>query len=359
MKKIVGLLFMLIVSAALLGGSVAAAGIVDEKGSLWTVKAVNEENTKEKDEETENKNKEGEKGKTEEKDEETGNENKDTEKEEHKIEAVVKLRKGHKEQLPIKLKGSLKWKTADKKTATVSRKGVVKGISKGKTEVTVTNGKKSLIYEIRITPQVIVIDAGHQAQGNSDLEPIGPGASTKKPKVSSGTSGCVTGLAEYKLNLTVAKNLKKELVKEGYKVIMVRTKHDVNISNSKRAEIANKAKADVFIRIHANSSTDSSVNGVLTISPTSSNPYCKSIYKECYTLSKCVVDSVSETTGARNAGIWQTDTMSGINWCKVPVTILEMGFMSNPTEDRNLSKDNYQNKIVKGTVKGINKYLGN
>lgn len=358
MKKFIGLLFMLIVSAALLGGSIAAAAIVDGKGNIQAVKAVNEENTEEKDEETGTENKDGEKENTEEKDEETGDE-KDTEKEEHKIEAVVKLRKGHKEQLPIKLKGSLKWKTADKKTAAVSSKGVVKGISKGRTEVTVTNGKKSLIYEIRIMPQVIVIDAGHQARGNSALEPIGPGASTKKPRVSSGTSGCVTGLAEYKLNLTVAKKLKKELIKEGYKVIMVRTKHEVDISNSKRAEAANKAQADVFIRIHANSSTDSSVNGVLTISPTSSNPYCKSIYKECYTLSKCVVDSVSEAAGAKNAGVWQTDTMSGINWCKVPVTILEMGFMSNPTEDRNLSKDSYQNKIVKGTVKGINKYLGN
>lgn len=206
--------------------------------------------------------------------------------------------------------------------------------------------------------KVIVIDAGHQTRAMSAKEPIGPGSKQKKAKVTGGASGCVTHLPEYKLNLQVAKKLKKELEDRGYKVIMVRTKNNVRLSNVDRAKVANKNKADAFIRIHANSAGSSGVKGALTIAPANSNSYMsKKNRKASQKLSKKVLTAMCKATGAKNRGVMYTNTMTGINWCKVPVTIVEMGFMSNPSEDRKMASASYQKKIVKGIADGIDNFL--
>ncbi|MCR4605306.1 MAG: N-acetylmuramoyl-L-alanine amidase [Eubacterium sp.] len=211
--------------------------------------------------------------------------------------------------------------------------------------------------------KVICIDAGHQTKANTGKEPNGPGSKTMKMKVTGGTSGCVTHYPEYKLNLVIAKKLKKVLEKRGYKVIMIRTKNNVNITNVERAKIANKAKADAFIRIHANSSTSSATKGAMTIAPTKNNKYLsKKIIKASKKLSKCVIKKFCKATGAKKymsstGGVWYTDTMTGINWAKVPVTIIEMGFMSNPTEDKKMKTKAYQKKMVNGIANGIDAFF--
>ena len=96
----------------------------------------------------------------------------------------------------------------------------------------------------------------------------------------------------------------------------------------------------------------------MTICVTRGNRFVSSsMYKKSYNLSKAVLNAYVKATGCRKEYIWETDTMSGNNWSKVPTTLIELGYMSNPAEDRLMQSTSYQKKMVKGMANGIKKYL--
>ena len=205
---------------------------------------------------------------------------------------------------------------------------------------------------------IVVIDPGHQGRGDSTKEPNGPGSTEMKARVTSGTTGVATGVAEYILNLDIGLQLKTELENRGYTVYMTRSTHDVNISNMERAQYASSVGADIAVRIHANGSSNNSVRGAETLVPSAANPYVSHLASASQSLGSCIVNAYCSATGFNNRGVIASDTMTGINWSEVPVAILELGFMSNAAEDQAMQDTIMQNNMVQGIANGIDRYFG-
>lgn len=206
---------------------------------------------------------------------------------------------------------------------------------------------------------IVGIDPGHQGS-NIDMsakEPNGPGSSTMKTKASTGTSGSFSGLPEYQLNLDVSLLLRDILEQRGYQVVMTRTDNDTAISNKERAELVASKGAEICVRVHANGDDSSSVSGALTMCPSQQNPYVSNLYDSSNRLSKCILDSYCAATGFQNRGIIYTDTMTGINWSTIPVTIVEMGFMTNQNDDLKMADSSFQQTMAEGIANGIDAYF--
>lgn len=206
---------------------------------------------------------------------------------------------------------------------------------------------------------IIGIDPGHQSESvdMSALEPNGPGSSEMKAKCTSGTQGTYSGVPEYQLNLEVSLQLKDELEQRGYQVVMTRTDNETAISNMERAQYAASQGAEIYVRIHANGDDSHTASGALTMSPSQNNPYIPQLFEQSDRLSRCIIDSYCAATGFQNLGIQYTDTMTGINWSTVPVTILEMGFMTSQNDDLKMNDAEFQKTMVQGIANGIDSYF--
>ena len=204
----------------------------------------------------------------------------------------------------------------------------------------------------------MVIDPGHQARGDSSTEPVGPGSSEKKAKVSSGTAGVATGIPESELVLAVSLKLRDALDAHGIQVVMTRTTQDVNMSNIQRAQIANEAGADLFVRIHADGADNSATAGIHVLYPASIEGWTDDIAAASKTAAAIAQKELIAATDAKDRGIDARSDMTGFNWCDVPVILPEIGFMTNPAEDRLLATPAYQDKIVQGLTRAILSFLG-
>ncbi|BBF42374.1 N-acetylmuramoyl-L-alanine amidase [Lachnospiraceae bacterium KM106-2] len=205
--------------------------------------------------------------------------------------------------------------------------------------------------------KVIVINPGHQKNPDNELEAIAPGSNRKKAKVSIGTRGRISQVPEYAINLLVAKKLKALLVKQGYRVILTRESNEVDISNKERTLLANQNHADLLLHIHCNGSNNEKLTGSLAMCPTADSPYCSKIYEPSKKLCELILAQLDQTLQVKNNGVLETDFMTGINYSKVPVCFLELGYLTNQKEEQKLIDSSYQDELANGIAKGIKSYF--
>ena len=200
----------------------------------------------------------------------------------------------------------------------------------------------------------IVIDPGHSSTGTSGNEPVSPNSSTTKLKDGLGATGPYTNIPEHKTNMSVALLVKKELTSKGYNVIL--TKQDVaeSKSNIERAEVGNKNNADLVVRIHADSAENSSISGASMHVP-ANNEYTSSFYKISKSYGTTILNNYVDEIGIKNRGVIERNDLTGFNWSKVPVVLIEMGFLSNKEDDNFVSNTANHPKIAKAISDGIDK----
>lgn len=202
---------------------------------------------------------------------------------------------------------------------------------------------------------VVCIDPGHQEKGDPKGEPVAPGSSNKKARVSSGTAGVGTKKAEYLVNLEAGLILRDLLTEKGFTVVMTRDTNEVNISNMERAQVANNAHADMTIRLHCDSIGNGGKSGAVLIVPSKSGKCTEGIYAPSYAYAELLKEELTKS-GVKVNGIFERGDMTGFNWSQVPVVIFEMGFMSNWNEDRMLCDKAYQTKLMQAVTSALEAY---
>ena len=168
----------------------------------------------------------------------------------------------------------------------------------------------------------------------------------------------MSGLGEADLNLRVALRLRRLLEHAGVRVVMTRTKTaGTSIGNIARARIANRAGAALFLRIHADGSTDPSARGTHTLYPALRAGWTDDIYAASRRAARVVQSELVRSLGFPDRGLQERPDFTGFNWADVPAILVEMGFMTNPTEDRLLATPRYEQRAAVGLCRGAMRFL--
>lgn len=206
--------------------------------------------------------------------------------------------------------------------------------------------------------RIICIDPARQASEMTETEAIGPGLGTRAQKMLPGAVGAVSGKQEYEVTLEVCTKLKEELLRRGYNVVMTREANDVEISEAARARTANLAGADILVHVSCGASDDPATSGILAYAPTYDSPNLENrLVSASQTLADDILESLAMQTGMSNLGILDGDRVTGINWAELPVTTIQIGFLSNAEDELFVSGAGGQSRIVTGLAGGIDAYF--
>ncbi|KGO13345.1 N-acetylmuramoyl-L-alanine amidase family protein [Clostridium botulinum] len=220
----------------------------------------------------------------------------------------------------------------------------------------ILKGKKEDKSKENLKNKIIVIDPGHANRSNLELERVSPDSEEKKIKDGGGADGVNSKTPEYLIAMDVASKLKETLQKEGYTAIMTKNKHSESLGNIERAEVGNKNNANLVIRIHADSADLEDAKGASILVP-SKKGYASEINELSKKYGGILLSKMVASANMNNRGVVEREDMTGFNWSKVPVVLVEMGFLSNAEEDKLLNTEEYRIKIVQGLTEGIKKAI--
>ena len=174
-------------------------------------------------------------------------------------------------------------------------------------------------------------------------------------------------VAEKDLNMQIYRKLRTKLEELGYKVLTSRDS-DIDVDFvTERSRMVNKTNSDIFISIHFNATgnTYSKASGIQTYSYSDEPDYPSKINKywhnhpdrmsESRRLAAAIHSSLLEETGAKDAGLLES-SYAVLRETAKPAVLLELGYMDNFTESQQIRDSHYQDKLVAGIVKGIQKY---
>lgn len=174
-------------------------------------------------------------------------------------------------------------------------------------------------------------------------------------------------VAEKDLNMQVYRKLRKKLEELGYKVLTSRD-NDIDVDFvTERSRMVNKTNSDIFISIHFNAtgSAYSRASGIQTYSysadpdyPSKINPYWHNHpdrMSESKRLAAAIHSSLLAETGAKDAGLLER-SFAVLRETAKPAVLLELGYIDNFAENQQIRDSHYQDKLVAGIVKGIQKY---
>lgn len=200
----------------------------------------------------------------------------------------------------------------------------------------------------------VCVDPGHQGVAIGIKEPMGPGLSGYHTTTNGMAQGTFTRRYESVVVLEIGMKLRNALLSEGAEVVMTRVDQNTAVSNVERADIANNSNSDLFIRLHCDSSSQKTKNGIHVYIPLSSDYALEVADKETYlTYGEALLNALFASTGVTNGSVRQGNGYVANNWAKMPSFLVEMGYMSNVREDILLSDPEYQDLLVEGMVEGL------
>jgi len=200
---------------------------------------------------------------------------------------------------------------------------------------------------------VVVIDPGHDLRANSQTEPVGPGSRVHKVKDGGGTAG------EARVVMAVSLRLRGLLERAGVRVRLTRTRTaGTSMGNVARARIANRAGAALFLRVHADGSSDPARRGTHTLHPAWRRGWTDDIYDDSLRAARLVQGEVVRALGFPDRGLDRRGDITGFNWADVPAVLSELGFLTNAAERRVLTSADGQRRAAVGLCRGVLRFLG-